>query len=210
MMAAYLPDTANPTTAISDVTARRAPRCRLGIARSSILYVIGGPRVRIHLPPAASLEQTGSALFLSLQMDDEAELAEVYDRLARAGQRIVEAKAATCCYANPTSSGSPTRRACRGRPSSPMAKARSMGEGSLEKLREVSGCVSGCEPPPAELMPKPAAEACCAPSDPRVNFAISVRAGRPPGPRCAHALKAVVHCPKPGHWTLRLFQRCRW
>jgi MFS family permease len=28
-----------------------------------------------------------------------------------------------------------------------------MGEGSLEKLREVSGCVSGCEPPPAELNP---------------------------------------------------------
>ncbi len=27
------------------------------------------------------------------------ELAEEYDRLARAGQRIVEAKAATCCHA---------------------------------------------------------------------------------------------------------------
>ena len=26
----------------------------------------------------------------------------------------------------------------------------------------------------------------------------------------AHALKAVVHCSKPGHPTLRLFQHCRW
>lgn len=26
--------------------------------------------------------------------------------------------------------------------------------------------------------------------------------------RCAHALKAVIHCPKPGHPMLRLFQGC--
>src|SRR5229473_1956623 len=77
-----------------------------------------GPAVRILFPPAASLEQTGSALFLSLQTDDEAELAEVYDRLARAGQRIVEAKRTRALPAlarpcsrrfAPLSSGEPVR-----------------------------------------------------------------------------------------------------
>ena len=36
---------------------------------------------------------------LGIQAEDEAELAEVYDRLARAERPIVEAKATTCCYA---------------------------------------------------------------------------------------------------------------
>src|SRR5580704_12825582 len=37
---------------------------------------------------------------------------------------------------------------------------------------------------------------------------VEMRHSRFARPRCAHALKAVVHCPKPGHLTLRLFQRC--
>src|SRR5215475_10701704 len=36
---------------------------------------------------------------LGIQVEDEAELAEVYDRLSRADRPIVEAKATTCCYA---------------------------------------------------------------------------------------------------------------
>ena len=36
---------------------------------------------------------------LGIQAEDETELAEVYDRLARAERPTVEEKAATCCYA---------------------------------------------------------------------------------------------------------------
>src|SRR5690349_18564947 len=35
---------------------------------------------------------------LGIQVEDETELAEVYDRLARADRPTVEAKNATCCY----------------------------------------------------------------------------------------------------------------
>jgi len=44
---------------------------------------------------------------LGIQAEDEAELAEVYDRLSRAERPIIEAKNATCCYAK---SEGPTRR----------------------------------------------------------------------------------------------------
>ena len=37
---------------------------------------------------------------LGIQVEDEAELAEVYDRLGRAERPIVEEKTTTCCYAN--------------------------------------------------------------------------------------------------------------
>src|SRR5436190_22443998 len=36
---------------------------------------------------------------LGIQVEDEAELAEVYDRMSRAERPIVETKTATCCYA---------------------------------------------------------------------------------------------------------------
>ena len=61
---------------------------------------------------------------LGIQVEDEAELAEVYDRLSPRRAADVEAKTPPAATPNPTSNGSPIRRACRGRPSSPMAKAR--------------------------------------------------------------------------------------
>src|SRR5208282_6233979 len=36
---------------------------------------------------------------LGIQVEDEAEIAEVYDRMSRAERPIVETKATTCCYA---------------------------------------------------------------------------------------------------------------
>ena len=36
---------------------------------------------------------------LGIQVEDEAELAEVYDRLARAERPTIEARGTTCCYA---------------------------------------------------------------------------------------------------------------
>ena len=42
--------------------------------------------------------RTAGISHLGIQAEDETELAEVYDRLARAERPIVEAKNATCCY----------------------------------------------------------------------------------------------------------------
>ena len=61
---------------------------------------------------------------LGIQAEDEAELAEVYDRLAAPSGRSSRPRTRPAATPNPTSNGSPIRRACRGRPSTPMAKAR--------------------------------------------------------------------------------------
>jgi catechol 2,3-dioxygenase-like lactoylglutathione lyase family enzyme len=89
-----------------------------------VKWMLDDPRVNFAISTRAG--RAAGISHLGIQAEDEAELAEVYDRLARAERPIVEAKATTCCYPNPTSSGSPIRKGCRGRPSSPTAKARSM------------------------------------------------------------------------------------
>ena len=87
-------------------------------------WMLEDPRVNFAISTQAG--RASGISHLGIQAEDEAELAEVYDRLARAEHPIVEAKATTCCSPNPTSNGSPTRKGCRGKPSSPTVKARSM------------------------------------------------------------------------------------
>jgi catechol 2,3-dioxygenase-like lactoylglutathione lyase family enzyme len=100
---------------------------------------------------------------LGIQAEDETELAEVYDRLSRAERPIVEAKGTTCCYAKSDKQWIADPQGVPWETFFTYGEATVYGEGSLGKLREVSAC--GCEPSPAELMPKAAAaEACCAPS----------------------------------------------
>src|SRR5580693_6934352 len=101
---------------------------------------------------------------LGIQAEDETELNEVYDRLSRAERPIVEAKAATCCYAKSDKQWIADPQGVPWETFLTYGESTVYSEGSLAKLREVSGCATGCEPPLAELMPKPAVEACCAPS----------------------------------------------
>jgi catechol-2,3-dioxygenase len=60
-------------------------------------WMLDDPRVNFaistHCGEAAGISHLG------IQAEDEAELGEVYQRLARAERPIVEEKAATCCYA---------------------------------------------------------------------------------------------------------------
>jgi hypothetical protein len=101
---------------------------------------------------------------LGIQAEDEAELAEVYDRLARAERPIVEAKATTCCYAKSDKQWIADPQGVPWETFLTYGEATVYGEGSLAKLSEVSGCATGCEPPAAELLQKSTAEACCAPT----------------------------------------------
>ncbi|HEY7574357.1 MAG TPA: VOC family protein, partial [Thermoanaerobaculia bacterium] len=59
-------------------------------------WMLDDPRVNFAISKrgrAAGIEHLG------IQVEDEAELAEVYGRLSRAERPVVEEKATTCCYA---------------------------------------------------------------------------------------------------------------
>src|SRR5271169_2030524 len=62
-----------------------------------VKWMLDDPRVNFAISTRPG--RTAGISHLGIQAEDEAELAEVYDRLARAERPIVEAKATTCCYA---------------------------------------------------------------------------------------------------------------
>ena len=62
-----------------------------------VKWMLDDPRVNFAISTRAG--RAAGISHLGIQAEDEAELAEVYDRLARAERPIVEAKATTCCYA---------------------------------------------------------------------------------------------------------------
>jgi hypothetical protein len=129
-------------------------------------WMLDDPRVNFAISTVSINRPGGFAgvSHLGIQTEDETELAEAYDRLARAERPIVEAKATTCCYAKSDKQWIADPQGVPWETFLTHGEATVYGEGSLAKLREVSACTTGCEPPLAELMPKPAAEACCAPS----------------------------------------------
>ncbi len=60
-------------------------------------WMLDDPRVNFAIS-ARGAARTGIE-HLGIQVEDEAELAEVYGRLGRAGRPVREEEAATCCYA---------------------------------------------------------------------------------------------------------------
>jgi catechol 2,3-dioxygenase-like lactoylglutathione lyase family enzyme len=129
-------------------------------------WMLDEPRVNFAISTVSVNRPGGFAgvSHLGIQTEDETELAEVYDRLARAERPIVEAKATTCCYAKSDKQWIADPQGVPWETFLTHGEATIYGDGSLAKLREISGCTTGCEPPLAELMPKPAAKTCCAPS----------------------------------------------
>ena len=105
---------------------------------------------------------------LGIQAEDETELAEVFDRLARAERPIVEAKNATCCYAKSDKQWIADPQGVPWETFFTYGESTVYGEGSLGKLREVTEeAAACCEPtccvPEAISEPAPAAAAtsCC-------------------------------------------------
>src|SRR3984893_6344484 len=100
-------------------------------------WMLDDPRVNFAIS-TVSLNRPGGFTGIShlrIQTEDEAELAEVYDRLARAERPIVEAKAMTCCYAK---SDKQWIADPQGVPWETYGESTVYGEGSLAKLKEVS------------------------------------------------------------------------
>jgi len=100
---------------------------------------------------------------LGIQVEDEAEIAEVYDRMSRAERPIVETKATTCCYARSDKQWIADPQGVPWETFFTCGEATVYGEGSLAKLQEERAACE-CEPPFAELAAEPAPAACCAPS----------------------------------------------
>lgn len=126
-------------------------------------WMLDDPRVNF----AISKRDSGDAgiSHLGIQVEDETEFAEVYDRLARAERPVVEAKGTTCCYARSDKQWIADPQGVPWETFFTYGEATVYGEGSLGRLREASERAVCCEPSIAELTAEPAAaNACCAPS----------------------------------------------
>jgi Glyoxalase/Bleomycin resistance protein/Dioxygenase superfamily len=124
-------------------------------------WMLEDPRVNFAISKHAT--STGIS-HLGIQTEDETELAEVYDRLARAERPTVEEKGATCCYANSDKQWIADPQGVPWETFFTYGEATVYGEGSLNKLREATERAC-CEPTccePAEMAQPAAATACCA------------------------------------------------
>jgi catechol 2,3-dioxygenase-like lactoylglutathione lyase family enzyme len=129
-------------------------------------WMIEDPRVNFAISTRATNrpDRAAGISHLGIQVEDETELAEVYERLSRAERPTVEAKATTCCYAKSDKQWIADPQGVPWETFFTYGEAIVYGEGSLDKLREATlrgGC---CEP--AEITePKPESatvSACCA------------------------------------------------
>jgi hypothetical protein len=119
-------------------------------------WMLEDPRVNF----AISTVSGGSGIsHLGIQAEDESELAEVYDRLARAERPIVEAKNATCCYHQSDKQWVADPQGVPWETFFTYGESTVYGQGSLNKLREANGAAC-CVPPAKDLETEPAA-ACC-------------------------------------------------
>jgi DNA-binding transcriptional ArsR family regulator len=129
-------------------------------------WMLDDPRANFAISTRAGNRPGGLAgvSHLGIQVEDDSELTEVYDRLSRADRPVVEAKGTTCCYSRSDKQWIADPQGVPWETFLTYGKATVYGEGSLAKLTEANeSAACGCEPPFAELA-SPAPAACCAPS----------------------------------------------
>jgi hypothetical protein len=118
-------------------------------------WMLEDPRVNFAI---STLSKDVGISHLGIQAEDETELGEVYDRLARAERPIVEAKNATCCYAKSDKQWIADPQGVPWETFLTYGESTVYGKGSLGKLREANEAAC-CVPSASELMPKPACRA---------------------------------------------------
>ena len=128
-----------------------------------VKWMLEDPRVNFAI--SARPGRSAGISHLGIQVEDEAELAEVYDRLARAERPIVEAKATTCCYARSDKQWIADPQGVPWETFFTYGDSTVYGEGSLARPKEISEAAC-CEPEAIpQAGPEPAAaSACCAPA----------------------------------------------
>ena len=122
-------------------------------------WMLDDPRVNFaistHCGEAAGISHLG------IQAEDEAELGDVYQRLARAERPVVEEKATTCCYAVSDKQWVADPQGVKWETFFTYGEATVYGESALGKLaRESTGVC--CAPAMSEPAEEAAATACCA------------------------------------------------
>ncbi|MGA7863724.1 MAG: glyoxalase/bleomycin resistance/dioxygenase family protein [Stellaceae bacterium] len=127
-------------------------------------WMLEDPRVNFAI--STRPDSVAEISHLGIQAEDEAELAEVYDRLTCAERPIVDAKNATCCYAQSDKQWIADPQGVPWETFFTYGESTVHGEGSLAKLKEVSEaacCAPSCCEPEAIQAPQPAAaDSCCA------------------------------------------------
>jgi hypothetical protein len=123
-------------------------------------WILDDPRVNFAISKrgqAAGIEHLG------IQVEDEAELAEVYDRLSRAERPILEEKATTCCYANSDKQWIADPQGIAWETFLTHGESTVYGQdGTVEKLKASTGEIC-CEPAMAPVVA--AKSGCCGPSE---------------------------------------------
>lgn len=132
------------------------PRVNFAISTSG-----GDHTGTVDIGDRAGRRRTAGISHLGIQVEDETELVEVYDRLARAERPTVEAKNATCCYHKSDKQWIADPQGVPWETFFTYGESAVYGQGSLDKLREANEAAC-CVPTAQELMPEPAtATACC-------------------------------------------------
>jgi catechol 2,3-dioxygenase-like lactoylglutathione lyase family enzyme len=127
-------------------------------------WMLDDPRVNFAISKRG---QAAGVEHLGIQVENETELAEVYDRLTRAERPIVEEKATTCCYAKSDKQWIADPQGVAWETFLTHGESTVYGQGgALEKLNAASGTIC-CEPPlaAAPVAASPAAAKagdCCA------------------------------------------------
>jgi len=124
-----------------------------------VKWMLDDPKVNFAI---SKREGRGAGIsHLGIQAEDETELAEVYDRLARAERPTVEAKNATCCYHKSDKQWIADPQGVPWETFLTYGESAVYGEGSLAKLK-VSETACGCEPDAITQAAPQAATVCCA------------------------------------------------
>ena len=113
-------------------------------------WMLDDPRVNFAISTVSG--HTGIS-HLGIQVEDETELAEVYDRLARAERPIVEAKNATCCYAKSDKQWIADPQGVPWETFLTYGESTVYGKGSLDQLREANE--AACCVPSSTSQPTP-------------------------------------------------------
>ena len=125
-----------------------------------VKWMLEDPRVNFAI--SARPGRAAGISHLGIQVEDEAELTEVYDRLARAERPTIEAKGTTCCYAQSDKQWIADPQGVPWETFLTHGESTVYGEGSLTRLKEVSETAC-CEPEAIrQIVPEAAAaNACC-------------------------------------------------
>jgi hypothetical protein len=129
-------------------------------------WMLEDPRVNFAISTQSG--RSSGISHLGIQAEDEAELVEVYDRLAQAERPIVEAKNATCCYAKSDKQWIADPQGVPWETFLTYGESTVYGQGSLGQLREATEAAAHHEPSCcvpesiSQTAPAASAAACCA------------------------------------------------